>query len=354
MKKYICKIPFFFYSTHREPKLKRKLIRNLIKEVNATVPYILKFKLFGKKHDLKLVFSKDKSLLEQFPSKVALNRYPWMVLIIECYLPNRNIKDFEYNGEKHNVVVSNYSILREFCFIIETLLVAINIAYLGSVSIDMHDKFIIEVDNKRIDWQLKFEGLFFEIISYKFKSSRWPYLRNIPLAQVWRWFCDQEDTLKGISKTSFGRAINSIKYISTEKDYTNAGFMNNLIWSIVGLEALYLKGLQHDRSKTKELRLRIISLLGKIPTNLSITERNLEVLYDYRSRLLHGEANFPVPNFPDHFAMIDKTTMYDKFFMETERTATILGAILISTIKLLILKKWNDLNFNVKYSPTEK
>jgi len=109
----------------------------------------------------------------------------------------------------------------------------------------------------------------------------------------------------------------------------------DLVWSMIGLEALYEKG---NADITSQLVEKTQALFGP----QADFKKDVRRMYDYRSRLVHGDLDFP----GHFFEYLD-----EGFSEESGRYAAIASAILVATLQEMCLRGIYSLEF--KYSLSE-
>lgn len=157
---------------------------------------------------------------------------------------------------------------------------------------------------------------------------KWPTIKNITLKTTIDWFTKNNLHTDYNSKNKLHRAVNAFSYLFSklhEKD------SSNLFWVMVGIEALLAEGSSNilNQIKTKS------SLILGHPVEY---KKKLDKLYDYRSRLVHGDFDFPAKFSSD----------YDTFEEEYWDYLSFATSILIALIRELIRTGKNEFLFEYK------
>lgn len=102
---------------------------------------------------------------------------------------------------------------------------------------------------------------------------------------------------------------------------------------MVGLEALYGRD---QGGKTEQLLKKSELLLGERKSD----KRALNSLYNFRSRLLHGDVNFPLA-----YSQWDGVDGTDKFYTDVWKAEDLAVAVLWCSLQQLVVRKKSELNF---------
>jgi hypothetical protein len=160
---------------------------------------------------------------------------------------------------------------------------------------------------------------------------RWPRLREVPLEKAWNWITRQTTVRSWFSETPLGRAICAFTYFFGDHHWGSENLLE-LFWSLVRLEAIYGRGSSEITSQSIE---KTQLLLG--------TQRDfkntVKKMYHYRSRLVHGDIDFPGQFYQD---------LHDSFFDESGEYARTAAAILVATLQAMCLKNLDELQFSYR------
>jgi len=149
-------------------------------------------------------------------------------------------------------------------------------------------------------------------------NMNWPEINSIEIDKVINWFEENELNLEGNSKNKLQRAINAFSHVLVglgEKD------TSQFFWQMLGIEALLASGIN---SISSQIELKSSLILGE-PKEY---KKKIKQLYNYRSRLLHGDFDFP-PKF---------SSDEDNFEKEYWDYLSFSTSILLALIRNLIAK----------------
>lgn len=172
-------------------------------------------------------------------------------------------------------------------------------------------------------------------MDYAYEHSRkinWPKLSSIELSKTIDWFINNDISLELKSKNSAGRAINSFSHLFGDLSEKDSSF---LFWSVLGIESILARG-------TKDISHQI-----KQKTNLLLGEPNefkkkISKLYEYRSRLIHGDYNFP----PKYGYDFDHSSNFEDEYWDYLAFS---NSILIALIRKMINENKVEFEFEYKY-----
>lgn len=158
----------------------------------------------------------------------------------------------------------------------------------------------------------------------------WPKIQALDIAKVWKWLAKQEGFMEGFGGGPTGRAVNAFSRlfgIQAQDDVTN------LLWALVGIEALYTEGQGSLMQQVKE---KSQVLLGKQEEH----RKKLSRMYDFRSRFVHGDLDFSGKRAA--FGNKD-TSRHNKELLETICFAE---AILVASLQKLVELDWAGPSFS--------
>lgn len=156
----------------------------------------------------------------------------------------------------------------------------------------------------------------------------WPIIKQPTINQTIDWFIHHNFHLDDLSQTKIQRAVNAFSYSFSnlsEKD------TSQLFWTMIGIEGLLAEGSSNIISQIKTKT----AILFEEPKEF---KKKLEKLYNYRSRLVHGDLNFP-PKYSSDF---------DGFELEYWDHSKFALSILIALIKELIIEDKTEFKFEYK------
>jgi hypothetical protein len=163
------------------------------------------------------------------------------------------------------------------------------------------------------------------------KQMGWPHLDTLEIQTVWRWAAKHHRTLEAFDRTSLGRALCAFSRLFEHK---TADEPLQLLWALVGLEALYVQGKAEVAQQVRE---KSQVLLGKqVAFKKKITQ-----MYDFRSRFVHGDLDFP------GLCLIgDARETIANFDNELLDAVGMAVAVLAGTIQEIIRRDWAGLHFD--------
>lgn len=156
----------------------------------------------------------------------------------------------------------------------------------------------------------------------------WPRLDSLNLEKVIKWYSKNNLHTDGNSKNKLHRSINAFSYLFNkvgEKD------TSQLFWSMLGIESLLAEG---NSNVLSQIKIKSSLILGQ-PQEY---KNKLSKLYDYRSRLIHGDYDFPA-KFSGDYEVFEKNYWDNLHFS---------AAILLALIRELISKDKNEFDFEYK------
>jgi hypothetical protein len=164
----------------------------------------------------------------------------------------------------------------------------------------------------------------------------WPRLGVLDIRTVWAWAAKHRDMLEAFDSTALGRALSAFSRLF---ERNTADQPMQLLWALVGLEALYVRGktdlLQQVREKSQVL-------LGQ----QQAYKKKITQMYEFRSRFVHGDLDFPgLYLFGDAREVVGK---YDQGLYDAIAVAV---AVLVATIQEVIRRDWSGLRFD--YTATD-
>jgi hypothetical protein len=151
----------------------------------------------------------------------------------------------------------------------------------------------------------------------------WPQIENAGIREVFHWYGEIPGATAGHSSTPVSRAVCAFTYLLSRSVLTKT--MSELVWSLTGIEALLGEADQSRRLITEKL------LLIFPPKNID-QEKNIRKLikdlYDFRSRMLHGNRNIS----SQRLELENETDDPRKYLLEEWRATSLSIAILSQLI----------------------
>lgn len=165
--------------------------------------------------------------------------------------------------------------------------------------------------------------------AYEHSSKmNWPKIKNLSFHETIDWFHKYEIHPNFISKNRAHRAINAFSQLIGDLKSKDTSV---LFWVMLGIESLLADGSQ---GITKQINDKSILILGE-PKEY---KKKLNKLYDYRSRLVHGDLDI----FPSFY------TDFESFEVEYNDFLSFAISILIALIRELISKRNDKFEFELK------
>ncbi len=154
----------------------------------------------------------------------------------------------------------------------------------------------------------------------------WPELQPVNFSDFLDWTNKFDINLSIKSDSAASRAISAYSYLI--KDDIHQSETDSLFWIMLGLESIYCVG---NSGVAKQLQEKSTIVLGK-PKEY---KKKLTKLYDFRSRLIHGDMDFTSRHGHDFKGFNEEYTDYSAFAL----------AILLASIRSLITNNIDHLNF---------
>ncbi|MBI5589568.1 MAG: hypothetical protein HY881_03700 [Deltaproteobacteria bacterium] len=216
--------------------------------------------------------------------------------------------------------------IQEICKTIYDLILCSNISKPGSIQAQSINFF---VNGKYRTNNTGMSGNLWEFF-LKAKEDGWPPIDIIDTKIVWAWLNSIPDFKNGLSKAKIGRAIGALSYIM--KPISNDETHSILIWALLGLEAIYCNGGGYKA----QLIQKTDALFGKRETH----KKMFGLMYDYRSRLIHGDIDFPYWHNP-----YDGSDEYERFHVELWRATAMAVNVLLASLQKMALSNISELKF---------
>jgi hypothetical protein len=210
------------------------------------------------------------------------------------------------------------------------LLIAVNIAKHGLITTNRGAIFTDNIYRGSINGT---NNNFYEASKIA-ESNGWPKVFDIPIIKVWVWLNSFDFFKNSIGEGNIGRAVAAISYLlkDTVSDI-HVSINLDIIWILIGLEALYGKGNTGLKSQLNE---KAWVFLGE-PTE---GKKKLGTVYDFRSRLIHGDIDIPFS-----YCLYDGDPKYRNLVEKLEDSRLLVVAVLLSSVQKLILDDKKELNF---------
>lgn len=210
------------------------------------------------------------------------------------------------------------------------LLLAVNIAKYGLITTNRGAIFTDDVYRGSITGT---NNIFFEAAQTA-ESNGWPTIFDIDISKVWAWLNSFESFGDNIGEGNIGRAVAAITYLMKDTVSDSTKSINlDIVWILLGLEALYGKGNVGLRSQLIE---KAQAFLGE-PTE---SKKKFGTVYDFRSRLIHGDIDIPFS-----YSTSEGHPKYENLSDQLGESRLLAVSILLSSIQKLIIEEKKELNF---------
>lgn len=164
----------------------------------------------------------------------------------------------------------------------------------------------------------------------------WPRFSKPTLLQGWNWLRTSDALVDGIGVGRLGRALAAVSHL-TVPDLRETSSIN-LVWILLGLEALYSRG---NVGLKEQLLGKSEALLGPRIEN----KRAFGNVYDFRSRLLHGNVDLPL-----RFTEFNAVQKYEDYHHDLWRNEGLALAVLLATLQWMVEANAVELNFEYALS----
>jgi hypothetical protein len=182
------------------------------------------------------------------------------------------------------------------------------------------------------DFVRREEGFFLGFVGALKQSKRqeWPPLPGIAVRAVLEWLMAIDGFLECEPKGPAGRAISALSNL-TMRPMPMAEDPVGLMWCLVALESLYGEGNTNLRKQIVE-KSRIF--LGE-PAEF---KKEVGRMYDFRSRFIHGDLDFPMPY---------QRTDFDElgFGKKVSTSVQLALALVIATVMRMVQQNRHSLQF---------
>lgn len=295
------------WETDDEDSLSYKEYKRFLQEITL-LPTVLGFKAF-------INHSKDDKPLEKDISlsitKTKKRSEPILILSFNVY-------EFEMKyGKSSHVYLSNY--------IVKKISILSSLTYATSITFLPGFVYCNSSKSGKTDFMIhSFEDSYIDSVDYK-----WPTYEILSFEKVLSWLNKYQISLDTTSKNKASRAINAVSYLINDSNLEHS--KSHLFWAMLGIEALYASGSSNILTQIKE---KVNIVLGE-PKEF---KNRLSKLYNFRSRLVHGDIDFSSRLGEDDWDDFEKE-YYDQVSFAT--------SILLASIKKLIAKDLTEFNFEI-------
>lgn len=185
---------------------------------------------------------------------------------------------------------------------------------------------------KKREQYLKLKSLNFDSnVLFKYSlEKKWPCFENLGIQKTWKWYLKKVNPkgIDEISSSNLSRAFNAFSYLYEESEE-----INELFWTLVGLEAIYVKG---NEGISEQIKNKGQLFLGEIEE----FKKRLSKMYKFRSAFIHGSKDFP-----SYFHIHDGINNYQEFISEIFEVLLTAESMLIATLQKMAKKDMKDLKF---------
>lgn len=230
---------------------------------------------------------------------------------------------------KHSERASKEEILHfiadDLLYLLYTIGLIANIASPGSLNLSNSK---IMIGKKSFMQHDGFLCFFEELIAEHEERHTWPELKILKFKSVWEWAHKIPSFEKGTSSGPLGRALGALTYMTGESAREES---SHIFWILLGLEALYCRG---DKGNAGQIQEKSQLLFGEY----SKARKMINSFYQRRSRLIHGDIDFPHNYARDYEYHFD----YEISLYSEENSAL---ALLIATLQYIASQNWKNLEF---------
>lgn len=216
---------------------------------------------------------------------------------------------------------------------VRNLLLLANVAYPGAISLESGFALLNDTVISRP------EGLYtedFHMAVEAASTANWPHFHKLTIADGWKWLSKSGCIEDGIGVGRLGRAWAALTHISKRSLQQDDSL--DLVWILLGLEALYTKG---NIGVKDQLVTKTQVLLGERRTHI----KAFGAMYDFRSRLLHGDIDIPL-----RFSPWNATDDFSKYDKDLHSSTALSLAVLIATLQIMANNFWIEPIFTYSVS----
>lgn len=231
--------------------------------------------------------------------------------------------------EENNKILINIAFQKT----IFDLILATNLSNLGSLPV-LNGIIIQDGDGYPTKLRDIFTGHFTSAKKY-IEEWKYPKLNNLEFKQTWNWLKERKDYLIGFSENKTGRALGNYSYLMSR------GLDNILFRAVMGIEALFAKGTGNLQD---QVRSKSQIILGEQESFKKVYNN----MYNFRSRYIHGDLDFPTKLSLD---MTEKTVKYNQEIQDATYFAI---GLLHASLQELVLRNWSGYEFDYSVKDIKK
>jgi len=164
------------------------------------------------------------------------------------------------------------------------------------------------------------------------RKMKWPSMNDLSLGSVMEWFCGGSYHSVCLSQTPVDRAVHAFGHLF-EDEPSKFGPLH-IFWAMIGIEALYCKG-------TTDIMGQVFVKSQLLLREHSIPKRAFSKMYDYRSRFVHGDINFP-----SKYLYYDESPELLSYYKKSDDAEDLAIALLVASLQELIKRGWHELTFS--------
>jgi hypothetical protein len=210
------------------------------------------------------------------------------------------------------------------------ILIAANIASPGSLEVTAG--LLIARDR---EWRIPkpIEPFFLRDAFEVIREVGWPILRKVGIRTVLKWLRHFDGFTSGFSNSPISRALNAVTH---SLDGRNDPLIC-LMWSMVGIEALYNR---RGEPVMEQLREKCVVFLGRPPAGAAI-RKIFRDMYGFRSSFIHGGSDFEGVQ-----CLSDDDTAIDKHHVAVWEATRLALGILVASLQKLAQRDMTSLEFD--------
>lgn len=179
-----------------------------------------------------------------------------------------------------------------------------------------------------------------EAVRHVSEVIEWPTVKALSIEKVWAWFETIKDLKEGIGEGPVGRAVAALSYITCDSVFD--GHDLDIVWALLGLEAVYCRGGSGVMSQLVE---KCQLVLGPIEKR----QRIIRQMYDLRSRVIHGNVDLPV-----QYSYYEGNPQHERFHSDIYKAALLAQVMLVVTLQYLVEHNLRELDFRYVLANTAR
>ncbi len=244
---------------------------------------------------------------------------------INVMFPPDFIDEFEKNNEIDIDTFISVILINEIKKRFYEFLMILNICKVGGCVFGLG---CLEINDKLFKLKrINFAG--YELFEYSMEK-KWPNFESLEIQETWNWYLRKVNPIRidELSSSPLSRAFNAFSYLYDESDD-----ITKLFWTMVGLEAIYVEGID---GISRQIREKGQLFLGEIEE----FKKRLSRMYDFRSGFVHGSINFP-----SFFHIDNEMDSFLKYCEDSFEVLLTAESMLITTLQKMAKKDLGELKF---------